>query len=312
MHSFDIYLPIAEMPVNILVILLLGMVGGFLSGMFGIGGGFLMTPLLIFMGIPPAVAVASSTNQIIAASVSGFLAHWRRKNVDIKMGAFLIAGGFIGSSGGVWLFAVLKRIGQIDLVISVSYFLFLGAIGTLMAVESIKRIREKKRGVAPGKPEIPGWLKSKKLPFIMEFPRSEIRLSAVLPVAVGLLAGILVSLMGIGGGFLMIPAMIYILGMPTSVVIGTSLFQIIFTTANVTFLQAVNTHTVDIVLAILLISGSVMGAQIGTRAATRLPGEKMRMLLSLIVLAVALKLAFDLFTEPRNPYSVIELEGRHE
>lgn len=307
MDNFQIYLPIAEMPVNVLLILALGVVGGFLSGMFGIGGGFLLTPLLIFIGIPPAVAVATSSNQIIAASFSGFLAHWHRKNVDIKMGVYLTIGGFVGSTLGVWLFAVLKKFGQIDLVISISYAVFLGAIGSLMASESIKTIRRKRNGNSSEKEKKQNWLTKLKLPFVTEFPRSNLKISLILPVMVGFFAGILVSIMGIGGGFLMIPAMIYILGMPTSIVIGTSLFQIIFTTSNVTFLQALTTQTVDILLALFLILGSVVGAQFGTRASLKLPAEKMRAVLAAIVLLVAIKLMLTLFVTPLNPYTVIEV-----
>jgi len=307
MHSFEIYLPIAEMPVNVLGILLLGAVGGFFSGMFGIGGGFLLTPFLIFIGVPPAVAVATSSNQTVAASFSGFLGHFRRKNVDIKMVVFLTIGGFLGSSGGVWLFAALKKIGQLDLAISVFYVLFLTTVGSLMALESIGHIRAKKKGIVPGKRKIPGWIKHGRLPFVVKFPVSELEISAALPVAVGFLAGTLVALLGVGGGFVMIPAMIYLFGMPTSLVIGTSLLQIVFTTANVTFLQATGTHSVDIVLAALLILGSVAGAQAGAQAALRLPAEKMRMWLALIVLSVALKLALDLLVAPANPYSIIEV-----
>lgn len=308
MGSFEIYLPIAEIPVNILTILLLGGIGGFLSGMFGIGGGFLMTPLLIFIGIPPAVAVATSSNQIIAASVSGFLAHWQRRNVDIKMGIFLLVGGFFGSSVGVWIFAVLEKLGQIDLVISLCYMLFLGTIGVFMAIESFGAISRKKRGIVAPHDKKDHWVKKLKLPFVVAFPRSDLHISAIIPVGTGFLAGILVSLMGIGGGFLMIPAMIYIIGMPVNIVIGTSLFQIIFTTSNVTFLQAVNTQTVDIVLAFLLLIGSVVGARFGTKAGLKLPAEKMRAALSILVIGVTLKLAIGLFLTPDNPYSVIEVE----
>lgn len=306
MDGFQIYLPIAEMPVNVIVILILGGIGGFLSGMFGIGGGFIMTPLLIFIGVPPAVAVATASNQIIASSVSGFLAHWQRNNVDIKMGLFLLIGGFVGSSIGVLLFALLKQIGQIDLVISISYSLFLGTIGILMGVESFKAINNKKKGIIVTKEKKEHWINKLHLPFVMDFPRSNLKVSAILPIATGFLAGILVSIMGIGGGFIMIPAMIYIIGMPTSVVIGTSLFQIIFTTSNVTFLQAVTTNTVDVVLAILLLSGSVIGAQFGTKMGLKLPAERMRASLAVMVVLVALKLAIDLLVTPSNPFSVSE------
>ncbi len=303
-----VYLPIAEISVNIFLILSLGGVTGLLAGMFGVGGGFLMTPFLIFIGIPPAVAVSSSANQIIAASFSGFLAHLRRQNVDIKMGTVIIIGGFIGSSLGVLLFAFLKRIGQIDFAISIIYVLFLGTIGTLMAVESIKVILAKRNGTIIKPKDKKSWWLELPLPLVMDFPRSEIRMSIILPMAVGIVSSILVSLMGIGGGFIMIPAMIYILGMPTSVVIGTSLFQIVFITANVTILQAISTHTVDVVLALLMLASSVVGAQFGTRLGLKFPSEQLRAMLAIMVLAVVLKLAINLVVTPENPFSIITLE----
>ncbi|MDB2414556.1 sulfite exporter TauE/SafE family protein [Rickettsiales bacterium] len=295
------------MPVNIFLILSLGGITGVLSGMFGVGGGFLMTPFLIFMGISPAVAVASSSNQIIAASFSGFLAHLRRSNVDIKIGIVIIIGGFIGSSIGVSIFAWLQDLGHIDLVISLCYVIFLGAIGSMMAFESIKIILAKKKGIPIAKNEKENWLRRIPLPLKMEFPKSDINVSIILPIAIGMFTGILVSLMGIGGGFVMIPAMIYILGMPTSVVIGTSLFQIVFVTANVTFLQSINTHTVDVVLAFLMLISSVIGAQFGTRIGLKLPSEQLRAILSLMVLGVVFKLALSLFITPDNPYNIIML-----
>jgi uncharacterized protein len=304
----SVYLPIAEMPVNVFLVLLLGAVTGVLAGLFGIGGGFLMTPFLIFMGIPPAVAVSSSANQIIAASFSGFLAHLRRSNVDIKMGIMITLGGFFGSSFGVWLFKILKDMGQIDLVISLGYVLFLGSIGMLMAIESIHVILAKRQGKSIKKPTNVLWISKLSLPFSVYFPKSDIHVSLIWPVAIGIFSGILVSLMGIGGGFIMVPAMIYLLGMPTSVVIGTSLFQIVFITVNVTILQAVSTHTVDIVLALLMLTGSVIGAQFGTRLGLKLPAEQLRAMLALLVLGVVLKLAFGLFVTPHDPYTVVVLE----
>lgn len=302
-----IYLPIAEMPVNIFLILSLGGITGVLSGMFGVGGGFLMTPFLIFMGIPPAVAVSSSANQIIAASFSGFLAHLRRANVDIKMGLVIIFGGLIGSSLGVMLFSILQKIGQIDLVISLCYVIFLGTIGSMMAIESFKIILSKKNGEVQVEREKQSWLRSLPLPFVMVFPKSKVKISIVLPIAVGIFTGILVSLMGIGGGFVMIPAMIYMLGMPTSVVIGTSLFQIVFITANVTFLQAVSTQTVDIILALLMLLSSVVGAQFGTRMGLKLPAEQLRAMLAVMVLAVVIKLGLGLLITPDNPFTIVTL-----
>ncbi len=298
----EIYLPIAEMSVNILGILALGVVTGIFSGMFGVGGGFLTTPFLMFIGIPPAVAVASSANQIVASSLTGFLAHHRKGNVDFHIGVLLLLGGLMGSSSGVWLFTVLKKIGQIDLTISLLYVTLLGSIGTVMAMESFRTLKHTEQQITPA--VVTRFAFFARLPFIIDFPRSKLRLSALLPLGIGFIAGALVSLLGVGGGFFMIPAMIYFLGMPTSMVIGTSLFQIIFITANVTFLQAVTIHTVDIILAVLLISGSVVGAQIGTQMGSRLPAAKLRALLAIIVLTVALKLAYDLFAKPQDIYSV--------
>ena len=303
-----IYLPIAEMPVNIFLILFLGGVTGIISGMFGVGGGFLMTPLLIFIGIPPAVAVSSSANQIIAASFSGFLAHLRRANVDIKMGIVIIIGGFIGSSIGVSIFVLLKEIGQIDFAISLSYVLFLGTIGIMMAYESFQVIisKRKNKAILPKKKQ--RWLNILHLPCVMEFPRSGLQLSIFLPLLVGLFTGILVSLMGIGGGFIMIPAMIYLLRIPTSVVIGTSLFQIVFITANVTILQSITTQTVDVVLAMLMLTSSVVGAQFGTRVGLKIPAEQLRAMLAVMVLAVVIKLALGLIITPDNPFTMEILE----
>ncbi len=302
-----IYLPIAEIPVNIFLLLALGGLAGILAGMFGIGGGFLMTPLLIFIGVPPAVAVATSSNQIVAASVSGCIAHFRRGNVDIKMGIVLLLGGVLGSTLGVALFAWLKSEGQIDLVISLTYVLFLGTIGVLMAMESFRAIRRIKSGQPAPVKKIRA-LHALPLPFKMKFPRSELEISALLPLGVGVVAGILVSLMGIGGGFIMIPAMIYLLGMPTAVVVGTSLFQTIFTTGNVTILQAATTQTVDVVLAMILLTGSVIGAQFGSTLSLKVSAEKLRAMLALMVLAVCFKLALGLVLTPAEPFAIMVAE----
>ena len=276
---------------------------GFLSGLFGVGGGFLMTPLLIFFGVPPVVAVATEANQIVASSVSGVLAHMRRSNVDFKMGSILLVGGVIGSTLGVLLFAFLRELGQIDLVIKLSYVVLLGIVGSLMLVESVRAIlRTRKPGAARGKLHQHNWLHG--LPFKMRFRRSKLYISALLPLAIGAFVGVLAAIMGVGGGFIMVPAMIYILGMPTAVVVGTSLFQIIFVTANVTILQSVQTQTVDFVLAGLLLFGAVIGAQFGTRAGAKLRGEQLRGLLALMVLAVCIKLGFDLALYPASLYSV--------
>ena len=298
-----IYLPIAEVSLHIAVVIGLGGGVGFLSGLFGVGGGFLMTPLLIFLGVPAAVAVATEANQIVASSVSGVLAHWRRGNVDFKMGGVLLAGGVFGSTLGVFLFALLQKIGQIDLVIKLSYVVFLGIIGGLMLMESIRAIlRARQPGAKRGKLHQHNFLHG--LPFKMRFRKSKLYISALLPFTLAAFVGILSAIMGVGGGFILVPAMIYVLGMPTSVVVGTSLFQIIFVTANVTILQSVQTQTVDFLLAGLLLLGAVVGAQFGTRVGALLRGEQLRGLLALMVLAVCLKLGFDLVITPSDLYSV--------
>ena len=298
-----IYLPIAEVSMHIGIIIGLGGGVGFLSGLFGVGGGFLMTPLLIFFGIPPAVAVSTEANQIVASSVSGVLAHMRRGNVDFKMGGILMAGGVIGSSLGVALFSFLQSIGQIDLVIQLSYLVFLGIIGSLMLTESVRTIiRSRKPGAVRGKLHQHNWLHG--LPLKMRFRRSKLYISAILPLALGAFVGILAAIMGVGGGFIMVPAMIYLLGMPTSVVVGTSLFQIIFVTANVTLLQSIQTQTVDFLLAGLLLFGAVIGAQFGSRAGALLRGEQLRGLLAIMVLAVCIKIGYDLVVRPGDLLSV--------
>lgn len=304
----NIYLPIAEMSVDVFLILGLGGAIGFLSGLFGVGGGFLMTPLLIFIGIPPAVAVASEANQILAASVSGAWAHMRRGNVDIKMGLVLTAGGFVGSSVGVVIFTLLRQLGHVELLIALSYVILLGAIGSLMLFESGRTILRRQSGTATrGKLHQHIWLHG--LPFKMRFRRSRLYISALLPIGIGFFVGILAAIMGVGGGFIMVPAMIYLLGMPTAMVVGTSLFQIIFVTANVTFLQATSNQTVDIVLALLLLTSAVVGAQFGTRVAVKLRGEQLRGLLALMVLLVCSKIAYDLISTPFDLFSISEISG---
>jgi len=304
----NIYLPIAELSVNVFLLLGIGGALGFLSGMFGVGGGFLMTPLLILIGVPSPVAVATGVNQIVAASVSGALAHLRRGNVDIKMGLVLTVGGFVGSGIGVVIFTLLRKLGQVDLLIALSYVIFLGAIGLLMLIESSRAILRRQAGVARrGKLHQHTWLHG--LPLKMRFRRSRLYTSALVPLGIGFFVGILTAIMGVGGGFIMVPAMIYLLGMPTAMVVGTSLFQIIFVTANVTFLQATTNHSVDIVLALLLLTGSVIGAQLGTKVGGRLRGETLRGLLALVVLAVCLKLAYDLVAPPTDVFSISEISG---
>lgn len=299
----QIYLPIAEVSVDVFVVLGLGGAVGFLSGLFGAGGAFLLTPLLIFMGVPPPVAVGSVANELIAASVSGAMAHWRRKNVDFRMGAVLLAGGLLGSGFGVWLFGILRRLGQIDLTISVSYVLFLGTIGVFMLMESVRAIMRHLNKAPPARRmRHPDWIRA--LPLKLRFQKSRLYISALLPFGIGFFVGILSAIMGVGGGFVLIPAMIYLLGMPTAMVAGTSLFQIIFVSANVTFLQAVSHQTVDIVLAAILLIGAVVGAQYGTRFGARLPAAQLRGLLALMVLAVCGKLLFDLVVRPADLFSI--------
>ncbi|MBF9029075.1 TSUP family transporter [Rhodobacterales bacterium HKCCE3408] len=300
----QIYLPIAEVSVNALVLLGIGGLIGILSGIFGVGGGFLMTPLLFFIGIPPVVAVATGANQIVASSISGVLAHLRRRTVDIRMGIVLTIGGVIGAGAGVQLFAFLTRLGQVDLLVRVCYVVFLGIIGGLMLIESVRAIRRaRKTGpVAPPERRRRGWVDA--LPFKMRFRTSGLYISVLPPLAVGTLVGVLAAVMGVGGGFIMVPAMIYLLHMPTKVVVGTSLFQIIFVTGFATLMHAITTQSVDLVLALLLLVGGVIGAQVGTRIGVKLRAEQLRILLALMVLAVSLRLAGDLFLQPAELFSI--------
>jgi uncharacterized membrane protein YfcA len=299
----DIYLPIAEVSVDVLLLIGLGGGIGFLSGVFGVGGGFLLTPLLIFIGVPPAVAVATSANQLVGASVSGVMAHWRRGNVDFKMGFILLLGGLSGSAIGIWIFTLLKQLGQIELAISLCYVLLLGTLGTLMFIESMRALlRQRTTAGARRKLHQHNWMHG--LPIKTRFRKSKLYISALLPIGLGLLIGMMSGVLGIGGGFLLVPAMIYILRMPTSMVPGTSLLQIIFVAANVTFLQAYTNRTVDAVLALILLVGAVIGAQLGTRFGTRLRGEQLRFLLAVLVLSVAAKLAFDLTVRPSELYTI--------
>jgi uncharacterized membrane protein YfcA len=302
----QIYLPIAELSINVFLILGLGAGVGFLSGMFGVGGGFLMTPLLIFSGVPPAVAVGTEANQIVASSVSGVLAHWKRGTVDLKMGFMLLIGGVLGSFFGMFVFKFLRTLGQVDLLISLSYVVFLGIVGSLMLWESARAILRKKQGIEPPRGRRHNDL-AHRLPLKMRFRKSKLYISIIPILTIGFLVGTLAAIMGVGGGFIMVPAMIYVLGMATSVVIGTSLFQIIFVTASVTILHATNTQTVDIVLALLLLAGGVIGAQFGARMGVKLRGEQLRALLALMVLTVCLKLGYDLVATPDSLYTVSTL-----
>jgi uncharacterized membrane protein YfcA len=298
----DIYLPIAGIPINLFTLLALGLAVGFLSGMFGVGGGFLLTPILIFIGIPPAIAVGSGANQLVATSLSGLIAHFRRGNVDFKMGGVMLIGGAGGSWLGIWIFGILREIGQIDLVISLSFVTFLLVVGSLMGAESVRAILRRRRGPVRRKAHSHGWIHG--LPFKMRFRKSKLYVSALLPVTIGFITGLFAAVMGVGGGFLMIPAMIYILGMTTSVVIGTSLLQIIFVAGIATFLHALNNQTVDILLVLLLSIGAVLGAELGVRAGLKLRAEYLRALLALVVLVVVVRLAFLLVTPPANEFSI--------
>jgi uncharacterized membrane protein YfcA len=303
-----IYLPIAEISVNALVLLGLGGLVGVLSGMFGVGGGFLMTPLLFFIGIPPAVAVATEANQIVASSFSGVLAHVKRRNVDFKMGGVLLIGGLVGAGVGVFIFNYLKGLGQVDLLVKLCYVVFLGIVGSLMFTESLQALRKSKQVSASKLRKKRTWVHA--LPLKIRFRVSGLYISAIPPVLIGILVGILAAIMGVGGGFVMVPAMIYLLGMPTKVVVGTSLFQIIFVTAFTTMLHATTNYTVDIVLAVLLLVGGVIGAQFGTVFGAKLKAEQLRILLAVLVLLVCVKLAFDLIVQPAELFS-LGSAGRH-
>ena len=304
-----IYLPIAEMSVNMAVLLAMGAAVGFLSGMFGVGGGFLITPLLIFYNIPPAIAVATGANQVVASSISGALSHVRKGTIDFKLGTVLLVGGIFGSTFGVWVFALLRSVGQLDLFISLLYVALLGVVGGLMLVESMRAIRRAKGGVVPSlrKPGQHNWIH--RLPLKMRFRASKLFVSVIPVLVLGAVIGFLASIMGVGGGFIMVPALIYLLKVPTNVVVGTSLFQIVFTAAYTTIVHATTNQTVDVVLAFLLMIGGVAGAQYGAKAGQRLRGEQLRALLALLVLAVALRLAFDLFVRPTSLYSLSSLSG---
>lgn len=301
----QVYLPIAEVSVNMFLLLGIGGIVGILSGMFGVGGGFLITPLLFFVGIPPAVAVATSANQIVASSVSAVLAHLKRKTVDLKMGTVLLIGGLMGSGIGILIFNTLRSLGQVDLLVNLCYVVFLGTVGGLMLIESLRALRRSRNpGKAPPRKarNHGGWIYV--LPFKMRFRTSGLYISVIPPILVGMAVGILAAIMGVGGGFIMVPAMIYILHMPTKVVIGTSLFQIIFVTAFTTLLHAVTNQTVDLLLALTLLIGGVIGAQFGTTLGARMRAEQLRILLALLVLAVCGKLALDLLLPPAELFEL--------
>lgn len=300
-----IYLPIAEMPAHVLLFLGMGSAVGFLSGLFGVGGGFLLTPLLIFSGIPTPVAVGTASAQIVASSVSGAFAQWQRNNVDVKMGLVLLAGGIVGSVIGVQMVRFLRLAGQFDLFVSLAYVTFLGAIGTLMLIEATNAIQRAKAQHGPTSARRAGqrnWIH--KLPLKMRFRRSKLYISALPPLAIGAFVGFLGAIIGAGGGFVMVPAMIYLLRMPTNVVIGTSLFQIVFVAALTTVMQAAENYSVDLILAVLLIVSGVVGAQYGAAAGARLKGEQLRLLLAALVLLVCVRIGWDLVVTPEDLYSI--------
>jgi len=310
----EIYLPIAGMSINVFLILGVGALVGFLSGLFGVGGGFLLTPLMMMIGIPPAVAAASDSNQIVAAASSGAFAHWRLGNVDFKMGLVILAGGIFGGTIGVQLVKVLRAMGNFEFVMTVTYVLMLGLVGGAMFIESWRTIRRSKGVTVEDTTPAPVKESSltrifNKLPLKMNFERSGLHTSAIFPFAIGTIVGIMAAILGVGGGFIMVPAMIYIIGMPTIAAIGTDLFQIVLTSANVTLQQAIVNHTVDLLLALILLSGSTIGAQFGAVAGKRLKGEQIRILLAIIVLALTVKLFLDLVLTPSDLVSLAPAKG---
>ncbi len=306
----QIYLPIAELSVNAFFIIAMGAAVGFLSGMFGVGGGFLVTPLLMFNGVSPLVAVATGSNQVVASSVSGAIAQWRRGNVDIKLGLFMLAGGIVGSMLGVQVMKELRQMGLSDLFIVLCYVTFLGIIGTLMVIESANAILKARYGkAAPArKTSQHSWIHG--LPFKQRFHRSKLYISAIPPVALGAFVGLLSAIMGVGGGFVIVPAMIYLLRVPTMVVLGTSQFQTVFVAGFSTIMHAWQNQTVDAVLALLLVFGGVIGAQVGVRTGQRLKGEHLRIILGTIVLLVGLRLAVDLVVTPVEYFSIVPVDAQ--
>ncbi len=304
----QLYLPIADLPVNIFVILAMGLAVGFISGMFGIGGGFLMTPLLIFLGISPAVAVASVTGHIAASSMSGAISYWRRNAVDLALACVLLAGGLLGTVSGVWLFTLLRAIGQLDITIGISYVLLLGIVGGLMVTESVRAIIRAKQGkpIELRRPGSHTWIHG--LPFKLRFKRSRIYVSAIPVWGIGFIIGFIGAVMGIGGGFILVPLLIYLLRVPTATVIGTSMLLTLITMASATVMHAATNHLVDAVLALILMVGGVTGAQFGARAGQKMRGERLRLLLGLLVLAVGIRFALDLVVPPEQLYSVRPLE----
>jgi uncharacterized protein len=299
----QIYLPVAELSLNVFLLAGIGLAIGFLSGMFGVGGGFIMTPLLIFLGVPSAVAVGTGASQIVAASVSSAVGHWRRGNIDMQMGYLLIGGGVFGAVTGVKIVYLLKQVGQLDLFVSLTYVILLGVIGTLMLIEAVNTLRAvPTRTGSARRAGQHTWIQG--LPLKMRFPQSKLYISAIPPLAIGAFVGWLTAIMGVGGGFVMVPAMIYLLRMPTRMVIGTSTFQIVCITALTTVLQAMQNQSVDVLLSLPLILGGVIGAQYGVGFAERLKAEQLRAGLALLVLAVAARMALGLVVHPADVFSI--------
>jgi len=306
----EIYLPIADLPINVFVVFFMGIAVGFISGMFGVGGGFLMTPLLIFIGISPAVAVASVASHIAASSFSGVISYWRRRALDIALALMLLAGGIIGTMTGVWLFSLLRSLGQLDLAIGLSYVTLLGIVGAMMIVESVRAIVRAKQG-KPAEIRRPGshtWIHG--LPFKVRFKQSKIYVSTIPIWTIGFIIGFIGAIMGIGGGFLLVPALIYLMRVPTSVVIGTSMILTLVTMASATVMHAATNHLVDAVLALILMIGGVIGAQFGARAGQKIRAERLRLLLGMLVLLVGLRFALDLVVRPEELYSVRLIEDQ--
>ena len=305
----EVYLPIAGMSVNVFLILGMGVLVGFLSGLFGVGGGFLLTPLLIMIGIPPAVAVASDSNQIVASSSSGAYSHKRMGNVDMRMGIVILIGGIAGSTIGVQVVKILRQMGNFDFVLKAVYVVVLGGIGSYMLIESLKAMKGTMREEIEGESRFRRFVL--RFPLKMEFKESGVKISVIFPLIMGLIVGFLAALMGVGGGFIMVPAMIYVLGMPTIKAIGTDLFQIVFTSISATVQQAIFNHTVDVGLAMLLLFGSTIGAQFGVRAGRRLKGKQLRILLAAIVLIVMMKMLYELIAMPSNLIGLTTGESGH-
>jgi uncharacterized membrane protein YfcA len=305
---WHLYLPIAGNSVNVLLIFAMGGIVGILSGIFGVGGGFLMTPLLIMAGIPPTVAAASDSNQIVGASTSGTLAHYRLGNVDFKMGIVLLIGGVIGGTMGVQIIKILRHLGNADFLIKVTYVLMLGFVGFYMFVESLQALKKDKVGVVAAKKESKYARLVNQLPWQVNFDKSGIRLSILMPLVLGTFVGVLAAIMGVGGGFIMVPVMVYLLRMPMHVVVGTSLFQILFTCINVTIMQAYTNHTVDFILALILLLGSTLGAQFGAKISKRLKGDQLKIFLASLVLLVMVKMLFDLLI---TPHVMLAYKGGH-